>query len=82
MRFVLRYGDLLQLRFVERAVQCVAVPVDQTIHGRIGSVCFDDRKQIFCPVRHVAFLKVSLSFAYAYAITYSELGCATIFVVI
>ena len=74
IRLVSRHDDLLQLGFVEGAVQAIAVPVDLSIHGRIQTVRVDDLKQFFRPVRHVTFLEVTFRLAYAHAIDDSILG--------
>ena len=78
----LRYDDFLEFRFVERTVQFITVPIDQTIHGCVGSVRVNNRKQFFCPVRHVSLFEVAFPFAYAYSIADSELRCADTFVTI
>ena len=54
----------------------------QTIHWWVGSVRVNNRKQFFCPVRHVPLFEVSFRFAYAYSIANSELRCADPFVTI
>ena len=82
IRLVLRYDDLLEFRFVEHAVQFSTVPIDQAIYGWIGSVCVNNRKQLFCPVRHAYFFEVSFRFAYAFPIADSELWSAAAFVTI
>ena len=82
IRLALRYDDLLEFRFVERTVPFITVRIDQTIHGWVGSVPVNNRKQFFCPVRHVSIFEVSFRFAYAYSIADSELRCADAFVTI
>ena len=82
IRLALRYDDLLELWFVERTVQFITVPIDQTIHGWVESVRVKNRKQLFCPVRHVPLFEVSFRCAYAYSIANSELRCADAFVTI
>ena len=80
--YCLRYNNLLEIRFVERTVQFITVPIDQTIHGLVGSVRVNNRKQFFCPVRLYPFSKCPfalLMFAYAYSIADSELRCADAF---
>ena len=76
------YDDLLEFRFVKRAVEFITVPIEQTIHGCVGSVCVNIRKQFFCPVRHVSFFEVSFRFFYAYLIADSKLMCVSAFVTI
>ena len=82
IRLALRYNDLLEFWFVERTVQFITVPIDQTIHWWVGSVRNNNRKQFFCPVRHVPLFEVSFRFAYAHSIASSELRCADAFVAI
>ena len=82
MRRALRYDDLLEFWFVERTVQFITVAIGQTIHWWVGSVRVNNRKQFFCPVRHVPLFEVSFRFAYAYLIANSELRCADPFVTI
>ena len=77
IRLVRRHDDLLQFWFVEGAVQAIAVPVDQSINGRIRTVRVDDRKQFFRSVRHVTFLEVTFRLADAHAIADSILGRTT-----
>ena len=77
IRPVCRHDDLHKFWFVEGAVQAIAVPVDQSIHGRIRTVRVADRKQFFCPVRHVTFLEMTFRLAYAHAIADSILGRTT-----
>ena len=57
IRLALRYDDLLEFRLVERTVQFITVPIDQTTHGWVGSVRVNNRKQLFCRVRHVSISK-------------------------
>ena len=73
---------LLEFWFVESTVQFITVPIDQTIHWWVGSVRVNNRKQFFCPVRHVPLFEVSFRFAYAYSIANSERRCADAFVAI
>ena len=82
IRLALRYDDLLEYWFVECTVQFITVPIDQTIDGWVGSVSVNNRKQLFCPVRHVPLFEVSFRFAYAYSIANSELRCDDAFVAI
>ena len=76
------YDDLLEFWFVECTVQIITVPIDQPIHWWVGSVRVNNRKQFFCPVRHVPLFELSFRFAYAYSIANSELRCADAFVTI
>ena len=82
IRIALRNDDLLEFWIVECTVQFITVPIDQTIDGLVGSVRVNNRKQLFCPVRHVPLFEVSFRFAYAHSITNSELRCADAFVTI
>ena len=50
--------QFLEFRFVERAVQFITVSIDQAILGWMGSVRINNRKQLFCLVRHVEFVEV------------------------
>ena len=52
------------------------------IDGWVGSVRVNNRKQLFCHVRHVPLFEVSFRFAYAYLITNYELRCGDAFVTI
>ena len=72
---VRRPSGVLVRRFITMAI-------DQTIHWWVGSVRVNNRKQFFCPVRHVSLFEVSFRFAYAYSIANSELRCAEAFVTI
>ena len=82
IRLTLRYDDFLEFWFVERNVQFITVPIDQTMHGWVGLVRVNYHKQFSCPVRHLSLFEVLFSFAYAYSITDSELRCADAFVTI
>ena len=63
IRLALWYDDLLEFWFVERTVQFITVAIGQTIHWWVGSVRVNNRKQFFCPVRHVPLFEVSFRFA-------------------
>ena len=58
------------------------MPIDQTVHGWVGSVRINNCKQLFRPVGHVSLFEVSFRFSYAYPIADSELRCADAFVTI
>ena len=52
--------------------------IDQTIDGRVGSVRVNNRKQLFCPVRHVPLFEVSFCFAYGTRSPTLNLGVPTL----
>ena len=47
IRLALRYDDLLEFWFVERTVEFITLPIDQTIHWWVGSV--NNRKTVQQP---------------------------------
>ena len=55
---------------------------NDTMHVWVWLVRVNNRKQSFCPVRHVSLFEVSFRFANAYSIADSELRCADAFVTI
>ena len=60
VHFIDGYRHLLQLWFVEGAVQHFAEIVDQSVHGWIGGVNLVYGEHLFAPIRHVAFFEQSL----------------------
>ena len=57
VHFIDGYRHLLQLCFVEGAVQHFAEIVDQSVHGWIGGVNLVYGEYLFAPIRHVAFFE-------------------------
>ena len=76
VHFIDGYRHLLQLWFVEGAVQHFAEIVDQSVHGWIGGVNLVYGEHLFTPIRHVAFFEQSLELTDAHAIRHTELGHA------
>ena len=62
------YRHLLQLQFVEGAVQHFAEIVPQAVHGWIGGVNLVYREHLFAPVRLVALFERAFVLADAHAI--------------
>ena len=76
VHFIDDYRHLLQLWFVEGAVQHFAEIVDQSVHGWIGGVNLVYGEHLFAPIRHVAFFEQSLELTDAHAILHTEHGHA------
>ena len=76
VHFIDGYRHLLQLWFVEGAVQHFTEIVDQSVHGWIGGVNLVYGEHLFAPIRHVAFFEQSLELSDAHTIRHTELGHA------
>ena len=76
VHFIDGYRHLLQLWFVEGAVQHFSEIVDQSVHGWIGDVNLVYGDHLFAPIRHVAFFEQSLELTDAHAVGHTELGHA------
>ena len=68
VHFIGGYRQLLQLRFVEGSVHHFSEIVDQSLQGRIGGMNLVYREHLFVPIRHVAFVELTIVLTDAHAI--------------
>ena len=71
---VIGFGDALKLSVVERSFHRFAVVIDDFVRGRIGSDGFVHGEYLLGPIRQVAFVESSTSFAYSHFLADFEFG--------
>ena len=76
LHFIGGYRHLLQLQFVEGAVQHFAEIIPQLLHVWIGGMNLVYREHLFASIRRVAFFELTFVPADAHAIRHAQLGHA------